>query len=84
MDSEAVLEILRLEIRRCGLLPIARRLGVAQRTLASVLLGSALPGSRLLILDKAKRAGIGQPEALTELDCSPLFDELPSFGGGRR
>jgi hypothetical protein len=58
-NQKATVEILRLEVGQRGLKPVADALHVHRTTLASVLVGSARPGTTLLVTERARALKLG-------------------------
>ena len=56
----AIVETLRLEVGQRGLQPVARALNVHRSSLASVIVGSARPGTTLLIVERARVLKLGE------------------------
>jgi hypothetical protein len=61
----AVLEALRLETRARGLRPTAQALDMPRTSLASVLAGTARPGTTALAIQRARRLNLGEVGKVT-------------------
>ena len=60
MQTHLVLESVRNEVKARGVQPVARELGVARTTLASVLGGVSRPGTALLVATRWAERPLGR------------------------